>query len=66
MYRILPLLDAGEVAECKRIAANTQFVDGRATNPHNKAKNNQQLHDPSATQASAGVHCSDCTRPAGN
>jgi len=55
MYRILPLLAAGEVEECKRIAANTQFVDGRATNPHNKAKNNQQLHDPTATQASAQI-----------
>jgi PKHD-type hydroxylase len=55
MYRILPLLDAGEVAECKRIAANTQFVDGRATNPHNKAKNNQQLHDPAAGQVSSQI-----------
>jgi len=55
MYRILPLLDAGEIAECRRIAANTQFIDGRATNPHNKAKNNQQLHDPAAGQASAQI-----------
>lgn len=55
MYRILPLLTPAEVAECKRIAANTQFVDGRATNPHNKAKNNQQLHDPAAGQASADI-----------
>lgn len=53
MYRILPLLDAKEIAECRRIAANTAFVDGRITNPHNKAKNNQQLHDASGQQASA-------------
>ena len=53
MYRILPLLDQQEIAECRRIAAATQFIDGRASNPHNKAKNNQQLHDPAATQASA-------------
>lgn len=53
MYRILPLLTAQEVAECRRIAANTQFIDGRVSNPHNKAKNNQQLHDPAASQASA-------------
>ena len=53
MYRILPLLNAQEIAECRRIAAATQFIDGRASNPHNKAKNNQQLHDPAATQASA-------------
>jgi PKHD-type hydroxylase len=55
MYRILPLLDPGEIAECRRIAANTNFIDGRATNPHNKAKNNQQLHDPAAGQASAQI-----------
>lgn len=55
MYRILPLLNDSEVAECRRIAANTQFIDGRATNPHNKAKNNQQLHDPAASQASAQI-----------
>jgi PKHD-type hydroxylase len=53
MYRILPLLNNAEIAECRRIAANTQFIDGRASNPHNKAKNNQQLHDPAASQASA-------------
>lgn len=55
MYRILPLLNSGEIAECRRIAANTTFIDGRATNPHNKAKNNQQLHDPAASQASAQI-----------
>lgn len=53
MYRILPLLTAQEIAECRRIAAETQFIDGRASNPHNKSKNNQQLHDPKAGQASA-------------
>ncbi len=55
MYRILPLLDPDEVAECRRIAASTTFIDGRASNPHNKAKNNQQLHDPAASQASAQI-----------
>lgn len=55
MYRILPLLTPAEVAECKRIAASSQFVDGRISNPHNKAKNNQQLHDPGASQASAQI-----------
>ncbi|WP_324805642.1 Fe2+-dependent dioxygenase [Sphingomonas sp. LY29] len=53
MYRILSLLDAGEIAKCRRIAARTQFIDGRASNPHNKAKNNQQLHDAEAGQASS-------------
>ena len=55
MYRILPLLNPGEIAECRRIAASTTFVDGRATNPHNKSKNNQQLHDPAASQASSQI-----------
>lgn len=55
MYRILPLLTPAEIAECRRIAASTQFVDGRASNPHNKAKNNQQLHDPAANQASSQI-----------
>ena len=55
MYRILPLLTPSEVAECRKIAANTQFIDGRATNPHNKAKNNQQLHDQAASQASSQI-----------
>ncbi len=53
MYRILPLLNAQEIAECRRIATETDFIDGRASNPHNKAKNNQQLHDPAASHASA-------------
>ena len=55
MYRILPLLNAGEIAECRRIAADTTFIDGRVSNPHNKAKNNQQLHDAAAGQASAQI-----------
>jgi PKHD-type hydroxylase len=55
MYRILPLLNPAEIAECRKIAANTTFIDGRATNPHNKAKNNQQLHDPAASQASSKI-----------
>jgi PKHD-type hydroxylase len=53
MYRVLPLLTAAEIQECQRIAASTQFIDGRASNPHNKAKNNLQLHDPAGYQASS-------------
>jgi PKHD-type hydroxylase len=55
MYRVLPLLTDAEVAECRRIAAETRFVDGRTSNPHNKAKNNQQLHEPAASQAAARI-----------
>ena len=53
MYRILPLLTEAEIAECRRIAATAQFVDGRITNPHNKAKQNEQLHEPQAYQKSS-------------
>ena len=50
MYRVLQILTDAEVAECRKIAASTPFVDGRITNPHNTAKQNEQLHDPSAYQ----------------
>lgn len=53
MYRILPLLTPREIDECRRIAATTPFADGRITNPHNKAKQNQQLHDAKAYQDSS-------------
>jgi len=53
MYRILELLTQEEVAECRRIAASTQFVHGRITNPHMKAKQNEQLHEPQAYQRSS-------------
>lgn len=53
MYRILQLLSDAEVAECKRIAASAPFVDGRITNPHNTAKQNEQLHDAQAYQKSS-------------
>ncbi len=53
MYRVLPILNDAEIAECKRIAASTQFLDGRVSNPHNLAKQNEQLHEPSAYQKSS-------------
>ena len=55
MYRVLPLLTPAEVQELRRIAATTPFVDGKITNPHNKAKQNQQLHDAAAYQTSAQI-----------
>jgi PKHD-type hydroxylase len=55
MYRILPILAPAEVAECKRIAAAAQFADGRITNPHNKAKQNQQLHEAEPYQRSSNL-----------
>ena len=53
MYRVLQILTPEEVAECRRIAASAPFVDGRITNPHNTAKQNEQLHDPTAYQKSS-------------
>ena len=53
MYRVLQVLSEAEIAECKRIAASTPFIDGRISNPHNLAKQNEQLHDPAAYQKSA-------------
>src|SRR5260221_12742598 len=53
MYRILQMLTDAEVAECRRIAAASIFVDGRITNPHNTAKQNEQLHEPQAYQMSS-------------
>ena len=53
MYRVLQILNDAEVAECRGIAASTPFVDGRITNPHNTAKQNEQLHEPQAYQKSS-------------
>ena len=53
MYRILKLLTDAEVEECRRIAATAPFADGRITNPHNTAKQNEQLHEPQAFQKSS-------------
>ncbi|HEY4070552.1 MAG TPA: Fe2+-dependent dioxygenase [Sphingomicrobium sp.] len=53
MYRVLQILTDAEVAECRRIATAAPFVDGRITNPHNTAKQNEQLHDASAYQQSS-------------
>ncbi|HET7709620.1 MAG TPA: Fe2+-dependent dioxygenase [Sphingomicrobium sp.] len=55
MYKIIDVLTAGQIDQIKAIAANAQFVDGRITNPHNTAKQNEQLHDPSAYQQSAEI-----------
>ena len=53
MYRVLQILTDEEVAECRRIAASAPFVDGRITNPHRPAKQNEQLHEPAAYQKSS-------------
>jgi PKHD-type hydroxylase len=53
MYLVVKVLTEAEIEECRKIAASAPFVDGRFTNPHNTAKQNEQLHDQSAFQRSA-------------
>ena len=53
MYRVLSILTETEVAECRRIAAAATFVDGRISNPHNVAKQNEQLHEAEPYQQSS-------------
>ena len=53
MYRVLQILTDAEVQQCRKIAADAPFVDGRISNPHNRAKANEQLHDPGAYQKSS-------------
>ncbi|HEY6662931.1 MAG TPA: Fe2+-dependent dioxygenase [Sphingomicrobium sp.] len=55
MYRVLQILTPEEVAECRTIAASAPFIDGRVTNPHNTAKQNEQLHEQSAYQKSSDL-----------
>jgi PKHD-type hydroxylase len=53
MYRVVKILSPQQVAECRDIAANATFVDGKVSNPHNKAKQNEQLHEQTAYRKSA-------------
>ena len=55
MYRVLDILTPQEVDECRKIAAGATFVHGKISNPHNKAKQNEQLHEQAAYQRSAKI-----------
>jgi PKHD-type hydroxylase len=55
MYRVLDILSPQEIAECRRIAETATFVHGKISNPHNKAKQNEQLHEQAAYQRSAKI-----------
>ena len=55
MYRVLQILTDAEVSQCRQIAASAPFVDGKISNPHNAAKQNEQLHDPQAYQKSSEI-----------
>lgn len=46
MFRLIEnVLDGAAVAELRKIANTSTFVDGRISNPHSKVKNNLQLHE---------------------
>lgn len=53
MYRILQVMSDAEVEQCRQIAASAPFMDGKVTNPHNLAKQNEQLHERSAYERSS-------------
>jgi PKHD-type hydroxylase len=53
MYRILQVLTDAEIAECRRVAAQAKFVDGKISNPRSTAKKNEQLHEPTAYKKSS-------------
>lgn len=55
MFKRIDLLSGDGVAELRRIAAAATFVDGRVSNPHNRAKNNTQLHDAQAYRTSSAI-----------
>ena len=55
MFKQLNILDQAQVSELKEIAGNAQFVDGKISNPHNKAKNNLQLHDVEGYKKSSKI-----------
>ena len=53
MVRLFQLLDAAQVDRMRAIAAEAAWVDGRATNPTNQGKNNQQI-EPGAARDESG------------
>lgn len=55
MFKEIQVLDAGQVAELRAIAASANFVDGRISNPHSTVKQNLQLHDEDAYQRSSQI-----------
>jgi PKHD-type hydroxylase len=51
MFKVIPdLLDPAGVAALSEIASRATFVDGRISNPHNRAKNNLQTYDGQAAE----------------
>ena len=61
MYRLFQLLDSEQVARLTEIAQTAVWVDGRATNPTNSGKNNQQI-EPGAARDESGRLLTDALR----
>lgn len=56
MFRLIEnVLGPAEITELKRIAAASDFVDGRVSNPNSRVKNNLQLHDQQAGDRAAQI-----------
>lgn len=54
MFKELPdLLNERQVQALRQLAAGSQFVDGRVSNPHSSVKNNLQLYDKDAADGLA-------------
>jgi PKHD-type hydroxylase len=54
MFKELPaLLTRQQVEGLRQLAAGSQFVDGRISNPHSTVKNNLQLYDKNAADVLA-------------
>jgi PKHD-type hydroxylase len=53
--QITNVLTGAELVELNRMADTAPFVDGKITNPHNKAKNNLQLHDAGVSQRASQI-----------
>ena len=61
MYRLFQLLDGTQVARLSEIARAATWVDGRATNPTNAGKNNQQI-EPGAARDESGAMLAEALR----
>lgn len=56
MFRLIEnVVPEAQVAELRDIAAKSEFVDGRISNPHSTVKNNLQLHDQQAGDHAAQI-----------
>lgn len=61
MYRLFQLLDTDQIARLSDIAKGATWVDGRATNPTNSGKNNQQI-EPGAARDESGQLMTEALR----